>query len=236
MNLKKKVGPLPLWAWIVVVGGGIGAYLIIRHNSSSSSSSSATTAESQVDPNNPLGLTYAQENADIAAGIDPNTGQTYASEQGGLPDTSGGGGGSGDTGGGDTGSGYLTDASITQDFENALVAEGLTVNGSSSSGSGSTTSAATTLKIPKSVTSAITKAEKTASEAFNAPGLAAGARRAPFGSAKPKAPTGFHTVGQGNGYWEFVPNTVRTKSRSPGNKGAANDKGRQKTVSGGKAR
>lgn len=107
--MKKKLGPLPVWAW-ALIGAGVVAFLYFRSSSSSSSSSSQLN---QVDPNNPLGLTYAQENADIAAGIDPNTGQTYASEQAAADQSaasSGGGSGTTDTTGttGDDLSGFLT--------------------------------------------------------------------------------------------------------------------------------
>jgi hypothetical protein len=80
-GLKKKVGPLPLYLWIVIVGGAIGMILLVRAKKSGSTGSAAATSGSTVDPNNPLGLTYAQEQADIAQGIDPNTGESYASEQ-----------------------------------------------------------------------------------------------------------------------------------------------------------
>lgn len=93
--MKKKIGPLPIWAW-AAVGAAIGLFLYYR--SKSSSSSSASTNLNQVDPSNPLGLTYAQENADITAGIDPNTGQTYAAEQSSADQGAAGGGGSGDSG------------------------------------------------------------------------------------------------------------------------------------------
>jgi hypothetical protein len=34
MDLKRKVGPLPLWGWVVVVGGGIGMIVLIRKSKS----------------------------------------------------------------------------------------------------------------------------------------------------------------------------------------------------------
>ena len=109
MNLKKKIGPLPLWAWILIVGTA-GGLLWYEHGKSSSSSSSTSTNQNAVDPNSPLGLTYAQESADEAQGIDPTTGQTYASEQA-LAD---GGGGEAGLGDGDYGGGTgLTDSSGT---------------------------------------------------------------------------------------------------------------------------
>jgi len=102
--MKKKLGPLPVWAWAAIAAGVI-AFIIYRERSASSSSSSASSNLNQVDPSNPLGLTYAQENADIAAGIDPNTGQTYASEQAAADadqSDDGSSGGGGDSSGDDS--------------------------------------------------------------------------------------------------------------------------------------
>ncbi|HET9721123.1 MAG TPA: hypothetical protein VFP55_13665 [Solirubrobacteraceae bacterium] len=90
--MKKKLGPLPTWAWIVIVGGTIAIYIVRKRSSASSTSANANS----VDPSSPMGLTYAQEQQDQAAGIDPATGQTYAAEQlaatSGTAGTGGGGG------------------------------------------------------------------------------------------------------------------------------------------------
>jgi hypothetical protein len=90
--MKKKLGPLPVWGWLLI-SAGVVAFMWYRSRQSSSSSSNL----SQVDPNNPLGLTYAQENADLASGIDPNTGQTYAGEQAAAAGSLQGSGGAGAT-------------------------------------------------------------------------------------------------------------------------------------------
>src|ERR1700733_3604728 len=97
--LKKKIGPLPVWAYAAIAAGLL---VFFYWRSKSSSASSGTNSENQVDPNNPLGLTYAQESADMEAGIDPNTGQTFASEQASADtaQNASGGGGDGDSGGG----------------------------------------------------------------------------------------------------------------------------------------
>lgn len=64
MDLKKKIGPLPVWAWGVILGVA-GYFLYERYASSSSSSSSPGTTgildPNAVDPN--TGLTYGQEEA-----------------------------------------------------------------------------------------------------------------------------------------------------------------------------
>jgi hypothetical protein len=100
MNLKKKIGPLPLWSWLVIATGiALAAVLYKKHEAASSSSSSSTTNPNAVDPSNPLGLTYAEEQQDIAEGIDPNTGVSYASEQAANSQSAG----TGDTGTSDTG-------------------------------------------------------------------------------------------------------------------------------------
>lgn len=103
MNLKKKVGPLPVWAWLAIAGATVGLFLLYRSRAASSSTPSADT----VDPTNPLGLTYGQEASDQAAGIDPLSGATYASEQPAavVPDTSGGGSSGAGSGGIDPGTG-----------------------------------------------------------------------------------------------------------------------------------
>jgi hypothetical protein len=41
---KKKYGPLPLWAWALILLGGILAYLYWKHRSSSSNTSTDTTS------------------------------------------------------------------------------------------------------------------------------------------------------------------------------------------------
>lgn len=104
-GLKKKIGPLPLWAWIVIVGGTIAVVVFTRKSSSSTSPSGNT-----VDPNNPLGLTYSQEQSDLQQGIDPNTGESYASEQSAADAAQGAGGVSGGAGAPATGSGDDTDS------------------------------------------------------------------------------------------------------------------------------
>jgi hypothetical protein len=96
MDLKKKIGPLPLWAWVLILGTA-GGLLWYEHDKSSSASS----ASSQVDP--ATGLTYAQEQQESEEGIDPLTGEDYSQEQYGS---------STDPGAGDYGGGTgLTDAS-----------------------------------------------------------------------------------------------------------------------------
>lgn len=61
-GLTKKMGPLPVWAWGLIIGVGI-YFLYERYSAGSSSTSTAGTAA--LDPNS----------------IDPNTGLTYGSEE-----------------------------------------------------------------------------------------------------------------------------------------------------------
>jgi hypothetical protein len=92
MNLNKKVAKVPIWGWLLISAGVIG-FMWYRSRSSSGTPNNAN----QVDPNSPLGLTYAQENADLASGIDPNTGQSFASEQSAADGSLQGSGGGGST-------------------------------------------------------------------------------------------------------------------------------------------
>lgn len=95
-DLTKKVGPLKLWQWIAIGGGGILAYYLYERYKSGSSSSSSS---SSVDP--ATGLTYAQEAQEEAEGINPYTGQPLSDTS--TPTTPSYGSGSG--GGGWTGGG-----------------------------------------------------------------------------------------------------------------------------------
>lgn len=201
--MKKKYGPLPLWAWVVIVGGAIGAYLLYKQNSSSSSTSGST-----VDPNNPLGLTYSQEQADQAAGIDPNTGQTFASEStlgatGALPGDAGSSGSAAGTG--------TTTTDATTQTELADISaqlQGLTDAQSPAqtfSGEiGDVTSGITALQ---ALQAALTPPAAAAAGAAGAslPSLGKGAIRAPSGPKKPPAKKGYTIRGLGSGNWEYVP-------------------------------
>lgn len=63
MDLQRKIGPLPMWAWALLVGGV--AYVVYRRYSAGSSSSTSATTASTLDPNS----------------VDPNTGLTYGQEE-----------------------------------------------------------------------------------------------------------------------------------------------------------
>jgi hypothetical protein len=88
VNLKKKIGPLPVWAWGVILG--VGAYFLYeryRAGSAASSSSDGTTGildPNAVDPN--TGLTYGAEEADA---LNANASQLAGSGGSALPDESG---------------------------------------------------------------------------------------------------------------------------------------------------
>lgn len=80
MDFKRKIGPLPMWAWILIVG--VAGGLLWYEHSKGSSTSTSTSSSNQIDP--ATGLSYAQEQQDQQQGIDPFTGQSYASEQQGY--------------------------------------------------------------------------------------------------------------------------------------------------------
>jgi hypothetical protein len=64
VNLQKKVGPLPVWAWGLILG--IGVYYLYRRNKQNQQATTATTSNPGVlDPN----------------AVDPNTGLTYGQEE-----------------------------------------------------------------------------------------------------------------------------------------------------------
>lgn len=106
MDFKKKLGPLPLWAWVLIVG--VAGGLIWYEHDKSGTTASSTTGSNSVDP--ATGLTYAQEAQEEQQGIDPYTGESYAMENGGAGGTSSGA----DTGGGSyPGSTGLTDPTDT---------------------------------------------------------------------------------------------------------------------------
>lgn len=237
-GLKRKVGPLPLWSWIVIVGGTIGIYLLYR---SSSSSTGAAANSNTVDPSSPTGLTYGQEAQDAALGIDPATGETYAQEQAA---SAGGGGGTSGAGGTSAPDDSAALSQIDSDLNNGFTSisgqisnepvqdpqtPAQTFGGEVSDvvGGISALKSAGLIDSPAPATQAKPKA----------PSLAAGALRAPFGATKPAAKAGYTIVGQGNGYWEYVPVAKTTVSHTSAPKPTAPPKPEPKssTVSGKKA-
>jgi len=107
-DLKRKIGPFPLWAWIAVGGGAI--YLYERNRQSSSSG--AGTAQQQASLAQQTG--YGTDPAGNVGYIDPSTGYVYGSTEdiaalqaqnqavSGSAATGSASGGSGDTGTTDT--------------------------------------------------------------------------------------------------------------------------------------
>lgn len=237
--MKKKIGPLPLWAWIAVVGGAVGIFLLYKSNSSGSSSSTANA--NTVDPSSPTGLTYGQEAQDSALGTDPATGETYAQEQAASSaDDSSGGGTAGSTDTGTTTDDSAELGQIDSDIQvlnsNLLAGQGLqdadpnagqTFGGEISDVVGGITALKAAGLIGAAAPATATKSSSTA------PALAKGAERAPFGAVKPKAPAGYTAVGQGNGFWEFVP-IVKTvvKSAAPKPSGSSKTEPKSTVVSG----
>ena len=64
MDLKKKIGPLPVWAWGLILGV-VGYFAYERYSAGSSSSSGTASTTGILDPN----------------AVDPNTGLTYGQEE-----------------------------------------------------------------------------------------------------------------------------------------------------------
>jgi hypothetical protein len=210
-GMKKKIGPLPIWAWVVIVGGTIGIFLYYR-SATSSSTSTASTSDT-VDPSNPLGLTYGEESSDEAAGIDPMTGATYASEQAtatGSDDGTDGSSGSG------TDSGVDPDTGDPYGQEILAALSGIsdtTIPGQTFLGELADVNAVkTALGLPISGASNLTTAA--AQRLSNVPLTVKGAIAAPFGANKPAAKKGYTIRGLGNGNWEYVPIPKTTSSGS----------------------
>lgn len=88
MDLTKKLGPLPVWAWGLILG--VGGYIVYARSRASSTSTSSGTLgvldPNAVDPN--TGLTYGQEedaalNANASAAGGPLAGGGTTSDSGG---------------------------------------------------------------------------------------------------------------------------------------------------------
>lgn len=134
MDLKKKIGPLPVWAWGLILGV-VGYFAYERYSASSSSSSGTASTTGILDPN----------------AVDPNTGLTYGEEEqaalnNNAEAASGGGTGGGVSGPTDSGLGstvtptnefgdFLTFLGEWNQFASAL---GWTAPGSGGAGSGTT--------------------------------------------------------------------------------------------------
>lgn len=230
-GMKKKVGPLPMWAWIVIVGGTIGAYMLYRSNKSSSTTAAGANPNT-VDPSSPVGATYAEEAKDQALGIDPLTNQTYAQEQAasaaGDAGTSGGGGSSGS---GSTGATESTDATSAElgiiESELAALQGGGVTDGATPSGSfaGEVGDVASGVSSLAALAALFAPVPATSQGKSSKPSLkGAGAKRAPSGATKPKAPKGFTVKGLGSGNWEFVPVKTR-KSNGSGSAAHASHSG-----------
>lgn len=222
MNLKKKAGPLPVWAWLAIAGATIGIFLLYR---SRAASSSGTPSSDTVDPTNPLGLTYGQEASDQAAGIDPLTGATYASEQPAAtaPDTSGDSGGSGGVDSGtDPSTGDPYGAEILTALQNGA---GLTDNPTAGQTfAGELGDFADSVSEITALENALRPAAQTVKAKLPAL-VGAGALRAPAGMKAPTAPKGYTVRGLGNGNWEFVPKTTPSTNQTSAGSGNAGASG-----------
>lgn len=89
-GLQRKVGPLPLWVWIVAVGGVVVYYYYTKSASSSASSTAAQLPATDAQPIPPdTGTTGGGDSGSGAtqsgsgstdSGIDPSTGLPYGQE------------------------------------------------------------------------------------------------------------------------------------------------------------
>lgn len=183
--MKKKYGPLPLWAWVVVIGGTIGVYLLYKNGSSSSTASSTAATDAQL-----------------------------AAEQAAMEQAVGNTGTGGASGSGDTGTTPFDPNSLGPIIAAAIQASGIQgapgidgVNGvdgvdatASTPSPGDTTAGATTAPVAGTATPPTVVARS------GLPDLKGnGAVRAPSGHFRPNAPAGYTALGLGNGNWEFVP-------------------------------
>lgn len=160
INLKKKVGPLPIWGWIVLGGGGLGLLYYLHEKDSSSTTSSADTdaalAAEQQSANTPY--PYYDSGSGGAASpttVPPSDTTTVSDLEGQLNDIQG----ELDT----LSQGGLQDQeqnaypSLTQEGQDLLAAKstlqslGLVANGSQTTSTGSSPKGATATALAKLV-------------------------------------------------------------------------------------
>lgn len=184
--MKKKYGPLPLWAWGAV--GVVAVYLWYRYSQSSSSATTAATTSSD--------------------GIDPATGISYADEEAAYQNEaasalSPGSGGSSDGGGGDgtttpdLGQELSDVTGFITDLENAglVSAPGSNSNGSSAAGTNQS-APVTTPQVNNRISTGHLLTPK--------------AIQAPAGSSAPPPKNGYTVVGTGSGNYQYVPDSLVT--------------------------
>jgi len=192
--MKKKYGPLPLWAWGAI--GIVTIYLYYRH-SSSSSSSSGTTSTDAVDP--VTGIPYSQEE------------QAYQNEAASA--MSPGSGGSNPV---DTTNGGTTPPDLTQELQDitglitglqdaGLVNQTPTDNGGTSPSVNQPANSDGTT--PPDNASTPTTAPSAHTRMSTGTLVHAGAIQAPAG-VKPPAKRGYTVVGTGHGNHQYVPDKL----------------------------
>lgn len=184
-GLNKKIGPLPAKAWAGIAVVGVIGGLYIRSHGAASSSAANTPTDPNIDP--ATGLTYAEEAA-----------QQQAAQAAAAP--------AGATGSGDLSPLPTIDPSLSTlpALDTSTIDPG---TGDTSSGDG-TAPGDTIINIgaPNVPVAARHVQPKLTTK---------GAKRAPSGPTKPRAPKGFTTRGLGGGNWEFVP--AKLKPRRPAN-------------------
>lgn len=134
IDLKKKLGPLPVWAW---AGLGVGTLGIAYYLHERNASSSATTSTSTVDPNT----------------IDPSTGIPWSQEYEALQNSDGAdtGGGTGSSGGIDT-TGLATGTTTTDQLAQDLQAIQDEISSESAAAGVGTGAGATTIPFGQEIT------------------------------------------------------------------------------------
>jgi hypothetical protein len=211
-DLKKKVGPLPVWAWGIIFGV-VGYYVYSRNRGSSTGSASANTVTPAVlDPN----------------AIDPNTGLTYGAEEGAALNANAGLAGGAGTGTVPTDSNLSTGTNELGDLESFLSQFGNIASqlGYVPPGTGNAAPAPPPLTSPAPSVTPSTSGKQTDPNHTKRmhPLVGKGAVGAPSGPKKPPPKKGFTIKGLGGGGWEYVPvrpaitKPPRTKNPKPGTK------------------
>lgn len=183
--LTKKYGPAPAWAWLLIFGLGVWYYRR-KFGSVTGTSTTSGTGTGSVTP---------------GPGPDPGTGSQVLQPGESVYDPTAGvlatapGGGSGGASGGGTGADGVAASGDPAQFANAIddlanaIAAGMPAEQVNVTGGDPT--------------------PQGGHKKSKAPKLKGrGAIRAPFGHTKPAAPKGYKAVGQGHGFWEFVPKAV----------------------------
>lgn len=192
--MKKKYGPLPLWAWGAV--GVVAIYLWYRYTQASSTSTTSTsTAASNTGIDPITGVPYSEEESafqnEAASALAPGSGGSYN--------------GTTATGAPDLGQeiGDVTGLITSLQTSGLIPGPGTVTSGSSgtSDSGGSSTSTGAGGGTPAAPPTVSTR--MSTGNLLNVKAILA-----PFGSTAPPAKSGYTAVGTGNGNWQYVPNDL----------------------------